>query len=263
MTDAWQPKQYARFRAEREEPFHDLLALIEPVKGGQVVDLGCGTGSLTKMLHERTEASETVGIDQSEEMLSQSAKHAGDGVRFKRANITAFSAKGLDLVFSNAALQWLPDHETLFWRLAGMLREGGQLAVQMPANHNHPSHTIAHTLARTPKYAELLGGYVRENPVQEIEWYTKLLARIGFEKQDVRQHVYLHYLNGPQEVVEWVKGSLLTDYRNRLRQEEYEKFLADYQERILTELPDEHPYLYAFKRILLWGRLTTTTQVNG
>ncbi|HCU99881.1 MAG: trans-aconitate methyltransferase [Dehalococcoidia bacterium] len=261
MTDGWQPKQYARFRVEREEPFHDLLKLLQPVKGGQVVDLGCGTGSLTKVLHEKLEASETVGIDQSEAMLSQS--HAGGGVRFEKANITAFSAKGLDVVFSNAALQWLPDHETLFWRLAGMLGDGGQLAVQMPANHNHPSHTIAHTLARTPKYAEPLGGYVRENPVQEVEWYTKLLAQIGFEEQNVSQRVYLHNLTGPLEVVEWVKGSLLTDYRNRLGQEDYEKFLADYQERILTELPDEHPYLYAFNRILLWGRLTTTRKITG
>ena len=254
MSDTWQPEQYARFRSEREQPFHDLLALVEPVPGGRVVDLGCGTGVLTRVLHERTGAAETVGVDRSEAMLAQSTQHAGGGVRFEQGDIAAFETSGFDVVFSNAALQWVDGHETLFARLAAALGEGGQLAVQMPMNHDHPSHTVAHEVAREPRHAKALGGYVRGYPLREVEWYAELLARLGFEEQHVRLQVYLHRLEGPEEVVEWVKGSLLTDYRNRLSPEEYEAYLADFRERLLAVLPDERPYLYPFKRLLLWGR---------
>jgi len=254
MSDTWQPEQYARFRAEREQPFHDLLALVEPVPGGRVVDLGCGTGVLTRVLHEHTQAAETVGVDRSEAMLAQSVQHAGHGVRFERGDIATFAGNDLDVVFSNAALQWVDGHEALFPRLAATLREGGQLAVQMPMNHDHPSHTVAHDVAREPRHAKALGGYVRGYPLREVEWYAELLARLGFGEQHVRLQVYLHRLAGPEEVVEWVKGSLLTDYRNRLSREEYEAYLADFRERLLAELPDERPHLYPFKRLLLWGR---------
>ncbi len=254
MSDTWQPEQYARFRAEREQPFHDLLALVQPVPGGQVVDLGCGTGVLTRVLHEHTGAAETVGVDRSEAMLAQSAQHAGEGVRFEQGDIGAFAGNDLDVVFSNAALQWVDGHEALFPQMAATLGEGGQLAVQMPMNHDHPSHTVAHEVAREPRHAEALGGYVRGYPLREVEWYAELLARMGFAEQHVRLQVYLHRLAGPEEVVEWVKGSLLTDYRNRLSPEEYEAYLADFRERLLAELPDDRPFLYPFKRLLLWGR---------
>ena len=141
LSDGWQPDQYARFRDEREQPFHDLLALVSPVPGGRVVDLGCGTGALTRVLHEHTQAAETVGVDRSDAMLDQSAQHAGEGVRFERGDIAAFAGSGLDVVFANASLQWVDDHETLFPQLASTLKPGGQLAVQMPSNNDHVSHT--------------------------------------------------------------------------------------------------------------------------
>ncbi len=255
LSDGWQPDQYARFRAEREQPFHDLLALVSPVPGGRVVDLGCGTGALTRVLHERTQAAETVGVDRSDAMLNQSAQHAGAGVRFERGDIAAFAGNGLDVVFANASLQWVDDHETLFPRLASTLKPGGQLAVQMPSNNDHVSHRTAHVVAREPRHAAALGGYVREYPLREPEWYAELFARLGFAEQHVREQVYLHRLPGRAEVVEWVKGSLLTDYRNRLPPADYEAYLADYRERVLSLLPDERPFLYPFKRILLWGRV--------
>ena len=256
--DAWQPDQYARFRAEREQPFHDLVALVKPVPGGRVVDLGCGTGVLTRVLHQHTRAAETVGIDRSDAMLAQSAKHAGDGVRFERGEIEKFARRRLDVVFSNAALQWVDDHASLFARLVATLKPGGQLAVQMPSNHDHPSHTVAHIVAREPRHAAALGGYVREYPLLETERYAELLARLGFEEQHVREQVYLHRLTETGDVVEWVKGSLLTDYRKRLSPADYEAYLTDYRERLLAVLPDERPYLYPFKRILLWGRMPTS-----
>ncbi len=254
-ADGWQPEQYARFKAEREQPFYDLLDLITPVVGGRVVDLGCGTGALTVALHTKTLADETIGIDRSDAMLEQSVKHAGSGVRFKRSDIVEFSEQGLDLVFANASLQWVDDHALLFPRLAATLKPGGQLAVQMPANEDHPSHAVAREVATQSPHAEALRGFVYRHSIESPEWYAEQLARLGFAEQHVRVQVYLHRLPGPEDVVEWVKGSLLTGYRDRMSPDDYGDFEAAYRQRLLSELPDERPFLYPFKRILLWGRL--------
>src|SRR5690349_15098037 len=127
--DAWQPDTYARFAAERRRPFFDLLDMVSPLPGGRAVDLGCGTGELTRELHLRTGAAETVGLDSSEAMLARAAPFAEGGLRFERTDIAAFSPREeFDLVFSNAALHWVPDHPRLLARLAAALRPGGQLA---------------------------------------------------------------------------------------------------------------------------------------
>ena len=253
--DEWQPDQYARFKAEREQPFYDLLDLVEPVPEGRVVDLGCGTGKLTRVLHERTQAAETVGLDRSDAMLKQTEQYVGSGVRFERGDIAEFSDSGLDVVFANASIQWVPDHATLFPRLASTLGTGGQLAVQMPANEDHPSHAIAREAAQQQPHADALGGFVYRHSIESPEWYAEQFARLGFSEQHVRVQVYLHRLPGPEDVVEWVKGSLLTGYRDRMSAEDYEAFLTDYRERLMSLLPDERPFLYPFKRLLLWGRM--------
>jgi trans-aconitate 2-methyltransferase len=158
------------------------------------------------------------------------------------------------VVFSNAALHWLPDHEGLFGRLAAALNPGGQLAVQMPANHDHPSHVVAAKVAGIEPFRTVLGGYRRESPVREPEWYALLLDRLGLVDQHVRLQVYLHHLATRGEVVEWVRGTLLTDYQARMPEDLFEEFLAAYRERLLPELEDTRPYRYPFKRLLLWGR---------
>jgi trans-aconitate 2-methyltransferase len=256
-TDTWDPAQYERFGDERSAPFFDLLALVEPCPGGQVVDLGCGTGELTRVLHERTGARETLGIDSSEAMLARSASHAGDGLRFELGDIAGWApAEPLDVVFSNAALHWVDDHPALFARLTSALAPGGQLAVQMPANHDHPSHLVAERVAGKAPFREALGGHVRRSPVLGPERYAELLHRLGYGSQHVRLQVYLHVLPEAEAVVEWVKGTLLTDYRRRLPERLYDEFLARYRALLVAELPDERPFPYPFKRILLWGRLS-------
>jgi trans-aconitate 2-methyltransferase len=143
----WDPDQYERFKAERTRPFWDLLALVQPVPRGRVVDLGCGTGELTKGLHRVLEASETVGIDSSPSMLERARPFTGAGVRFEEGDIATWEPAPYDVVFSNAALHWLPDHRSLLARLTRALPVGGQLAVQVPANTDHPSHRVGMEIA--------------------------------------------------------------------------------------------------------------------
>lgn len=253
--DTWNPAQYERFSDERSAPFFDLLALVEPCPGGRVVDLGCGTGELTKVLHERSRASATLGIDTSEAMLERSRSHAGDGLSFELGDIADWvPPEPLDLVYSNAALHWVDDHPALFARLTAALRPGGQLTVQVPANHDHASHLVAERVAAEEPFSEALGGYIRRSPVLSPERYAILLHRLGYQRQHVRMQVYLHVLPEPGAVVDWVKGTLLTDYERRLPAAVYEDFVARYRELLLDELGDDRPFQFTFKRILLWGR---------
>jgi trans-aconitate 2-methyltransferase len=254
--DTWNPAQYERFRAEREQPFHDLVALITRQHAGRVVDLGCGTGLLTAALHDQLGATETVGVDSSNAMLERARALDAPGVRFIAGDIGDWEPEQpFDVVFSNAALQWLPDHPQLFKRLTTMLVPGGEIAVQVPANFDHVSHVLASDIAREEPFAAALHGYERRFSVLAPEEYATLFHHLGFAAQLVRLQVYGHVLESSDSVVEWVKGTLLTDYEKRLPAALYEEFMARYRERLHAALGDQSPYFYPFKRILLWGRL--------
>jgi trans-aconitate 2-methyltransferase len=243
----WSPDQYERFKQERAQPFFDLMSLVEPHPSMRVVDLGCGTGEWTRKLHDHFAARETIGVDNSDSMLAKSASFAGNGLHFELAPIETFSSdQPFDLVFSNAAIHWVEAHESTFARLAQLVAPRGQLAVQMPANHDHPSHTVAAELA--PQF----GITPRISPLLAPEQYARLLHRLGFARQHVRLQVYGHVLDSARDVIEWVKGTTLTDYERRLGAA-YPQFLDAYTERLLSILADERPYFFPFKRILMWA----------
>lgn len=251
-ADPWNPDQYDRFKAERQQPFFDLLALVKPAPSLRVLDLGCGTGELTRLLHERLGAAETLGIDSSTAMLARAEPTAT--CRFAPADIADYvPPRPVDLVFSNAALHWLPDHPALWSRIAQFVAPGGQLAVQVPANFDHPSHTVAAEVAREAPFAAAFGGWAAALNVLRPEAYAELFERVGFPQQHVRLQVYTHRLATRDAVVEWVRGTLLTDYLRRLPAGLTEPFLTRYRERLLPLLADTRPYFYTFKRLLLWG----------
>ena len=243
----WSPEQYQRFEKQRGQPFYDLLALVEPRSRMHVVDLGCGTGALTLQLHHSLNAGETVGIDSSAEMLIKAGAHATPSLRFELGEIETFVANDLDVLFSNAALHWIPDHESLFPRLISFLGSSGQLAVQMPCNDHHPSHRVAREVAAsfglTPQRADLL----------PPERYASILHQAGMARQHVRVQVYGHLLPSAADVVEWVKGSTLTEYREALGPHRYEEFVAEYWRRLSAEIGQGENYFYTFQRMLIWG----------
>ncbi|HRC61784.1 MAG TPA: methyltransferase domain-containing protein [Dehalococcoidia bacterium] len=257
---AWDPALYARFEAERSQPFYDLAALVRARAGMAVIDLGCGSGELTAWLHRGLEAASTLGIDSSEAMLGRARAQAEPGLTFEAGDINRLESepwgrRQYDLVFSNAALQWVTDHERLFPRLRSLVAPGGQLAVQMPANEGHISHVTAMDLAREEPYASALEGYERPLTVLSPVRYAELLHTLGFEEQSVRLQIYPHLLPGPESVVEWVSGTFLTAFRSRLSPELYAAFLEEYGRRLIAALGPARPYLYTYPRVLIWGRL--------
>ena len=255
-ADAWDPGRYEKFRSERSAPFFDLLDLVEVRPGMRAVDLGCGTGELTRQLHDRLGARETVGIDRSPKMLEKSGAFAAPGLRFERAAIETFAPEApFDLVFSNAALQFVAGHETLWPRLATFLSPGGQLAVHLPANQDHPTQVTAREVAGEEPFASALGGWVHPTHLLPVEAYATLLHRLGFSRPHVRLVVYTHLLESRESVVEWVRSSILTEYESRLSHGLWEEFLTAYRERLLPRLADERPHFFTFKRVLMHAAL--------
>jgi trans-aconitate 2-methyltransferase len=259
--DGWNPDQYERFRSERQQPFDDLLMLCHPVPGGRVVDLGCGTGDLTKILHQEMEAKETVGVDSSPAMLTRANAAHGDvaGLSFVQGDIATWLDEGVDLVFANASLQWIDDHLNLLARMRTALAPDGQLAFQVPSNFRHPSHVLAHAVANESPFIDALDGDVPEDRGRYVlspELYADLLYELGAKDQVVRMEVYGHELESTGEVVEWVMGTLLTPYRKRLSPEMFDEFIERYRERLIEELGEREPYFYGFRRILCWARFS-------
>jgi len=255
QADSWDIATYDRYRAERQQPFYDLLALVEIAPGWRVADLGCGTGELTSRLHRGLAAEATLGLDSSAHMLATAANYAGGGLSFELGDIAEFSAEAeYDLLFSNAALHWLPDHMALLERLWRALKPGGQLAVQLPANQPHPTQVAAVEIAAREPYAAALAGHSVAPGALAVERYAEVLHALGAAKQHVRLQVYAHELPDETHAFTWIRGSLLTGYEAALGPELYPRFEAAYRARLFELIPPSAPYLLTYRRILIWAR---------
>jgi trans-aconitate 2-methyltransferase len=261
VGDAWRPDQYGKFATERAQPFWDLLELIERRRIRRAVDLGCGTGELTEAAADRLAVDDMTGIDSSPSMLEQARERSRPGLRFADGDIGSWSSGGdhdpMDLVLANASLQWVPDHVAVLARWWDAIAPGGQLAVQMPANADHPSHLVASEVAAAEPFLSALDSSPPPDPVAvnvlPPERYASLLDQLGAARQHVRLQVYPHVLASSAEVVEWVRGTSLTRFFTALPAELHEPFVAEYRRRLLAEIGDHEPFFYPFKRILFWA----------
>jgi trans-aconitate 2-methyltransferase len=261
MSD-WDPKQYQRFAAERAQPFWDLVDLVQPGAIERAVDLGCGTGAMTISVAERLGVGHMTGIDNSPAMLDEAETHGRVAVDFEYGDISRWTSDGdHDLVLANAALQWVPDHRAVLERWIAALAPDGQLAVQVPANHDHPSHLASSFVATREPFVSALGGNPPPDPVAvnvlTPERYATVLHELGIAEPHVRLQVYPHVFAASTDVVEWTKGTSLTRFFKRLPTELHEPFVEAYRAELIERIGARSPYFYAFKRILMWGRLAT------
>jgi trans-aconitate 2-methyltransferase len=232
----WDPEQYLRFADERGRPFRDLLARVRARDPRVVVDIGCGAGNLTRELAERWPGADVEGVDASPEMIERARAEVGDRVRLTLADVRDWSPeRPVDVLVSNATLQWVPDHLPLLDRLAGALAPGGELAVQVPGNFSEPSHTLLRGLAADPRWRDRLAD-VRWPAVEEPETYLARLAAAGL-RADVWETTYLQVLPGEDAVLSWMRGTGLRPVLSALDAPEREAFEAAYGEELRRAYP--------------------------
>lgn len=250
--DSWNPRQYHRFADERLRPAVDLLARIPLEAPTAVYDLGCGSGKVTPLLAARWPGARITGVDSSPAMLA-AARQAMPGFTFLEGDLSAWSApEPADVLYSNAALQWLGGHDRLFPRLMAGLAPGGVLAVQMPRNHGEPSHQAMLAAAEEGPWRETLRPLLRPSPVAPPAFYDDLLRTLS-ARLDIWETIYLHALAGENPVAEWTKGTALKPLLDALEGDQRRGFEAAYRARVAAAYPPAASgrTLYPFRRLFL------------
>jgi len=250
MSHQWNPGQYLKFAGHRLRPALDLLARVDAEDAKAVFDLGCGAGNVTRMLAERWPAARVVGVDGSPEMLER-ARAENPSITWLHADLAAWAPdRPADVLYSNAALHWLPDHAALLPRLMKALKPGGTLAVQMPRNWSEPSHTCMREAAGPwlGKLAPVLPGV----PVAKPEDYYGILASVA-QAIDIWETVYLQILDGDNAVAEWTKGSALKPVLDALAREERAAYFEAYSALLAKAYPKraDGRTPFPFKRLFI------------
>ena len=255
-SSTWDPAQYLKFSNERVRPAFDLLAQVPLETAGHVVDLGCGTGNMTVILKQRFPGADVLGVDGAETMLAK-ARAAAPDCRFEQGDFATWvAADPPDLIYSNAALHWVTDHETLFPRLLSLLAPGGVLAVQMPYMHDAPFRALQNEIAREGPWARYLddAGYARRLP--PVETYYDVI-RPHVASLDIWETTYLHLLHGEDAVTEWAAGSSLRPFLDKLPPDQAAAYRAAYSAALRPHYPmqPDGTTLLPFKRFFLIARI--------
>ncbi|MET0793154.1 MAG: trans-aconitate 2-methyltransferase [Polyangiaceae bacterium] len=253
MRADWNPALYTRFEDERTRPARDLLAGVPLTEAARVVDLGCGPGNSTELLLERFPNARVVGTDTSDAML-ESARQRLPHCRFEQSDVASWQPEvPPHLIFANAVLQWLPNHEQLLPRLLSTLAPGGVLAVQMPDNLNEATHRLMREVASEGPWASAIGDAWRlRAPVLSSNGYYDLLARSG-ARVEIWRTVYNHPLESAAAIVDWVRATGLRPFLDPLSDELRAGFLLEYEARIALAYPAQVDgrSLLAFPRLFI------------
>jgi trans-aconitate 2-methyltransferase len=252
MAD-WNPALYRRFEDERTRPAWELLSRVPLGHASHAVDLGCGPGNSTELLVERFAGAQVVGTDNSPSMLETARKRL-PSVRFELSDISAWVPDNPpDLIYANAALQWVPAHEALIPRLFAALAPGGVLAVQMPDNREEPTHRAMRDTASLDPFAGAIGDVeTLRSAILPLSRYYDLLAPQAAQV-DVWHTIYQHPMASPAAIVEWVSSTGLKPFVERLPENLRPAYLAEYERRIARDYPPraDGKLLLAFPRLFL------------
>ena len=253
----WDPERYLAYADERGRPFVELIARIDADGVEEVVDLGCGPGNLTALLRERWSAARVTGVDSSAEMITRAQADSDDRITFEVGDVRTWSpVEPVDVLVSNATLQWIPGHLDLLPRLIRHVRPGGWFAFQVPGNFEEPSHTIRRDLAAESPYADLTAG-VASPDAFDAATYWQALTDLGCQV-DAWETSYLHELWGEDPVFTWISG---TGARPTLQAldgspELRESYEAELKRRLRAAYPErDGVVLLPFRRVFVVARV--------
>ncbi len=250
---AWDAEAYLRYADERTQPASDLAARIKVASPKRIIDLGCGPGNSTEVLRLRWPEAEMIGLDQSEEMIAAASKSYPHGKWVLKDLSTWTGEPPFDLVFSNAALQWVPNHDRLFPHLFAQVATGGALAVQMPAHHGSAAHQVILEVADDPAWSHLMSAprsaMTRESPAFYYDVLQPLASRL-----EIWVTEYYHIMNGPEAMVEWFRGTGLRPFLSALETEgqklSFEAKLLEGFSRFYPRQRDSR-ILFPFRRLFI------------
>lgn len=257
----WDANLYLKFVDHRLRPALDLMGRLDPANaarpGHSIYDLGCGAGNITRILAERFPEAPIVGIDSSEEMLAKARSQTTDGrVTFAKGDLARFEP-GLPpaILYSNAAYQWLENHIDLFPGLLNSLPSGGQLAIQMPRNHEAPSHALMRTAAEMTPWRDKLTRVVSIRPVWEAERYYDALKPLC-SHLEVWESIFQQPLTGKDPVAQYTSGTALRPYLEALDEPERTTFYEIYAGLLAKAYPQRADgiTLFPFRRLFIVAR---------
>ncbi|CQJ54152.1 trans-aconitate 2-methyltransferase [Yersinia intermedia] len=247
----WDPELYRQFEAERTRPASDLLARISTAQPQHISDLGCGPGNSTQLLHQRFPLAQLVGIDNSVAMLA-SAQQRLPECAFLEADIRQWQpSEPQDLIYANASLQWLTDHQQLFPSLLSKLATHGILAVQMPDNQDEPSHRAMREVAENGPWQQTLleAGAIRAKVLSANQYYDLMAPKA--ERVDIWRTTYYHPMPSAQAIVDWLRATGLRPFLEPLSEAMRLDFLQDY----LAIIDVAYPQQADGRRLLAFPRL--------
>ena len=251
----WNPDTYDQFKTERSAPFFDLLNLVDSKPNLSVIDLGCGTGELTSGILGYLENPKVTGIDSSAEMLKKAEQHSKDNLKFFQRSVEEQLEldEKFDLIIANASLQWCTEHQELFTDIISKLNQDGQLAVQVPSNHDFIVHQLLSKVAEMEPYKKEFKGWVREYPVLKIDEYAKILYDNSGTDINVFEKVYPHVMENSDAVFDWASGTAIIPFLEKLPEDLRENYKADYKAELKKVFPGS-PVFYPFKRTFIYAK---------
>jgi trans-aconitate 2-methyltransferase len=249
----WDSTEYLRFANERTQPAIDLAARVQVTSPARVIDLGCGPGNSTAIVAQRWPDAAITGLDSSDAMLATARKEHPQW-QWTQSDIASWQPDSpFDVVFSNAALQWVPDHRREFPRLLELVAKGGALAVQMPANFDAPPHRLMREVAATPAWRNVFKTHPREWQVHPIAFYYDLLAPLA-AKIELWTTDYVHVLDGVDGIIAWYRGTGLRPWLDALPDNATRmEYLGAYRARLMPYYSPraDGRVLFPFRRLFM------------
>ena len=247
----WSPPQYLEFASERTRPASDLLRQIPIVAPRRIIDLGCGTGNSTALLAERWPEAHLDGLDSSETMLAEAAKSDITANWLLADMSTWIPDQPYDVIFSNAAFQWLPDQERHIRRFINFISSDGVLAFQVPSNFGAPSHLIINELAEDIRWRDPLKGVRRIQTGDPAFYYD--IVKTHCTPLTIWETEYLQILSGGDAVFRWISGTSLRPFIKALSERDRDTFIVECKSRLALAYPkrSDGTTLFPFQRIFV------------